>query len=277
MNKVLSWGLSLAAILILGLSFFHASWLADDPAGAPKLVAAKGVQPAVDTSGCVATVNMGANAIAVGHDVASLQGAAGAMADAVHVPAEVKRGALVIPPQFERKCEADKARAPSDASEVVAAVTKPELFWHVKGAAAANALLAKLPAGDKRHIVIGDSAAMKAVKSERPQARTFDTALARQCVSEYRLSGLWGSMPASCQGGAMLLTLDDLGLTLWGWPNRLIDRAAKANVTLIIAESVDGDTIKGLSDVNQYGDIANSYNGYIWVENISDLGPALRR
>jgi glycerophosphoryl diester phosphodiesterase len=231
----------------------------------------------MDAAGCVATANLGANASVYGHDVISLQAAAGSMADAIVVPVAAKGDAVQIAPQFERKCAADKAKPPSDASEVLAAVTKPELFWQVKGAESGAAMIAKLPAGDKRHILLGDTDAIKAVKAAQPDARVIDIAAARQCASDYKLSGLWGSMPATCQNGAMLLTLDDLGLTLWGWPNRLIARAAEANVTLIVAEAVEGDTIKGLSDVTQYGDIAGSYNGYIWVQDISEMGPALRR
>ena len=79
---------------------------------------------------------------------------------------------------------------------------------------------------------------------------------ARTCASDYRLSGLWGSVPASCREGVMLLTLDDLGYTLWGWPDRFIARMKNANVRLIIAEDVVDGRIKGLSDVHQYGDIA---------------------
>ena len=75
----------------------------------------------------------------------------------------------------------------------------------------------------------------------------------------------------------MLLTLTDLGFTLWGWPNRFLQRMAEANVQIIIAQDVAGGQIKGLTDVNQYGDIANSYNGYIWIDKISELGPALKR
>jgi glycerophosphoryl diester phosphodiesterase len=277
MNKVTGWLLTVAALVVFGLSFFHASWLAATPSGGPKLVAAKGVVPAMDPQGCVATANLGANAAVYGHDVTSLQAAAGTMADALAVPVAAKGDALQVASQFERKCAADKAQAPSDASVVLAAITKPVLFWKVKGAESGNALAAKLPAGDKRHVALGDAAAVKAIKAAKPDAQAFDIATARQCASDYKLSGLWGSMPATCKDGAMLLTLDDLGLTLWGWPNRLIARAADANVTLIVAESVEGDAIKGLSDVTQYGDIAGSYNGYIWVDNIAELGPALRR
>jgi glycerophosphoryl diester phosphodiesterase len=277
MNRIATWLLALGALVIFGLSFFHASWLAADPAGGPKLIASKGTTPAFDAAGCAATANLGANAIQFSPDVSALQSVAGSMADAVHVDLTDTGETLSVAPQFERKCLADTARAPSDASEVIAAVTKPELFWDVKSAAGAKVLLAKLPASDKRHIIMGSSETVKAAKSARPDVRVFDVAAARDCTANYRLSGLWGTMPESCRGGTMLLTLGDLGLTLWGWPNRLIARAAEADVTLIVAEDIEGDRIKGLSNVTQYGEIARSYNGYIWIENIAELGPALRR
>jgi glycerophosphoryl diester phosphodiesterase len=277
MNKATGWLLSLVAIIIFGLSFFHASWLAATPVGGPKLVAAKGVVPAMDAQGCVATANLGTNAAVYGHDVISLQAAAGTMADGVHVPVAAKGDALQVAKQFERTCAADKAQAPSDASEVLAAITKPDLFWQVKGAESGKALIAKLPPGDKRHIILGDNDAVTAIKAIRPDARAYDIVVAAACASDYKMSGLWGSMPETCKKGVMLLTLDNLGLTLWGWPNRLMARAADENITLIIAENVQNGEIKGLSDVTQYGQIASSYNGYIWINDISEMGPALRR
>ncbi|MFN7324812.1 MAG: hypothetical protein ACK5SM_08715, partial [Sphingomonadales bacterium] len=96
------------------------------------------------------------------------------------------------------------------------------------------------------------------------------------CAADYRAS-LLGSVPQSCTNGVMLLTLDDLGFTLWGWPNRFLDRMAKAKTMVIIAQSVEGTAIKGLTEPSQYGEIAKDFNGYIWVDKIEELGPALRR
>jgi glycerophosphoryl diester phosphodiesterase len=277
MNRILGWLLTVVALLVLGLTFFHASWLAAEPAGGPRLVAARGVAPVLDAAGCTVNGNTGFRAVDVGPDVGALQAAAGSMADAIRIPVVLSAGQLLIAPQFDRRCAADKAKPRSTASEVIASITKPELIWQIAGVDTADALLKQLPADDNRHLFLGDAAAVKSVKAERPAARAFSVASARQCAADYRLSGLWGSMPASCKNGAMLLTLDDLGITLWGWPNRLIARAADANVVLIVADSVEGDAVTGLSDVTHYGDIAHSFNGYIWIDAINELGPALRR
>ena len=149
--------------------------------------------------------------------------------------------------------------------------------WAVaEGVDAARALVAALPAGDLRHMLIGDDASVRAAKAERPAMRAFTIAAARKCATDYRGS-LLGSVPESCTNGVMLLTLDDLGFTLWGWPNRFLDRMAKAKTMVIIAQSVEGATIQGLTEPSQYGEIAKDFNGYIWVDKIEELGPALQR
>jgi hypothetical protein len=262
--------------LFFAFTLLHASWLADAPKGGPKLVAGKGVAPVLGRDGCVSAANAGYGAVAVGPDLAALQLAAGAEADAVHVPVEMVDGKLVPVRQFASTCAADLAQPRPDVAATAYSLSRPELFWQAEGADAAKALLAQLPAGDRRHILIGDDAAVTMAKAERPAMRAFSIASARKCAADYRGS-LLGSVPESCANGVMLLTLDELGFTLWGWPNRFLDRTAKANTAVIIAQDVAGGKIKGLTDVRQYGEIASGFNGYVWVDRIEELGPALRR
>lgn len=270
-----------AAALLFGFSLFQASWLADKPSGNPKLIADHAAEPVRDVAGCVASANSGFGGTIFASDIAALQAAAGSGADAIRITTQVTNGEIGVAPQFESQCATDQARPRSTIAEAMSGLSRPELFWQIKGEAAAKLLVADLPppAVDvpDRNVVIGDEAAAQYIGSLRPSHNAFSVVGARKCASDYRLSGLWGSVPASCKDGTMLLTLDDLGFTLWGWPNRFLARMKGANVRLIIAEEViDGD-IKGLTNVNQYGAIANSYNGYIWVDNIEELGPALKR
>jgi hypothetical protein len=272
--------LTLAA-LIFGFTLFQASWLADKPSGKAQLVADHAAEPVRDAAGCVASANSGFGGSSVGSDVAALQAAAGSGANAIRVTTQMTDGVLGVAPQFDSTCPADEARLPATMAEILSGLTRPEIFWQVKGEAAAKQLVAALPtpaidvAG--QNIIIGDAPAVAYITGLQPSHRAFSIESARICASDYRLSGLWGSVPESCKNGTMLLTLNDLGFTLWGWPNRFLARMKDANVRLIIAEDVEDGQIKGLTDVNQYGDIANSYNGYIWVDNIEELGPALRR
>ena len=271
----------LIAALLMVFTVFQASWLADKPVGKPKLIADHAADPVRDAAGCVASANSGYGGAVVGPDIAALQVAAGIGADAIRVTTQMTNSALNVAPQFESACVADNARAPASIKDAVAGLTKPELFWQVQGALAAKQLVASLPTPSidvtGQNILIGDAAAVAFIESLQPAHAAFSIAGARKCASDYHVSGMWGSVPESCNNGTMLLTLDDIGYSLWGWPNRFLARMKAANVRLIIAEDVVDGQIKGLTDVTQYGDIANSYNGYIWVDNIEELGPALRR
>jgi glycerophosphoryl diester phosphodiesterase len=266
------------AALFFGFTLLHASWLADKPQGKPKLIADHGVEPVRNTAGCIAEANAGYGSTSFGPDIAALQGAVGAQADAVRLTTEMVAGKLVLARQFKSECGADTARPHVGITEAAAGMTKPFLFWQIEGADQAEMLLAQLPdAAVERSVILGDDTAVATAKVLKPSAWAFSISTARNCAADYQQSGLWGSVPASCQGGTMLLTLDDLSYTLWGWPNRYLERMKDAGVRVIIAESVVDGKIKGLSNVTQYGDIADSFNGHIWVDNITDLGPALKR
>ncbi len=266
-----TWIILAAAALFFGFSLFHASWLASKPEGIPLLIANKGAEPTRDTQGCAS----GPSASEVG----SLAMAVGSEANALNMTTQVVGGQLVVARQFESTCASDKGRPNSSIGEAVYALSKPELLWRVKGAEQAAMLLAALPAAaaEDKQALIGDDAAVAAFKKARPKAWSFSISAAQACASDYKLFGLWGAVPASCKQGTMLLTMDQVGYTLWGWPNRFLARTGAAGLKVVIAESVDGDSITGLTDVNRYGDIANSFNGYIWIDDIEGLGPALKR
>jgi hypothetical protein len=266
-------------MLVFGFTLFQASWLADAPKGRPLLVAGKAVEPVRDAQGCASSMAMGYGGPVNGADVNALAMTVGSEADAVQVTTAMAGGQLGVAPQYEAKCAADKDRAPAPISEVVATLTKPQLLWRAKGGTQAAELLAALPPPEAqdRQGLIGDEAAVAAFKKARPKAWAFSVPQARACASDYKLSGLWGGIPASCAQGTMLLTVDELGYTLWGWPNRFLARTGAAGLKVAVAEGVEGDRIVGLTDVTRYGDIADSFNGYIWIDNIEELGPALRR
>jgi glycerophosphoryl diester phosphodiesterase len=266
-----NWIILGVAMLFFGFSLFQASWIAATPAGKPLLVAGKGAEPTRGTDGCASGPSAS--------DMGSLAMAAGSEADALHISTEMMDGALVIAKQYESKCASDNARGRSSINEASYALSKPQLLWRVKDADQAKALAAMLPPakGEDKQGLIGDKAAVDAFRKARPNAWAFNIAEARACASDYGTSGLWGAIPESCKQGTMLITINETGYTLWGWPNRFLARTGAAGVKVVIAESVEGDVIKGLSDVNRYGDIADSFNGYIWIDNIEELGPALKR
>lgn len=266
--------------LFFAFTLVHASWLADVPKGKPKLIADRGMPLITDAQGCLVRANSGYGGMRFGPDVESLQLAAGSGADAIVVRTGREDMGVIVWPDFKAKCPADERDDFDSPALAAKALSKPELIWRASGGDVANEIVQMLsgtvPGALDRSLFILPESDLPAFAKTNPKLRAFSVSSARRCAADYRAS-LLGSVPTSCANGVMLLTLDELGFTLWGWPNRFLERMAKANTMVIIAQSVDGDTIKGLTDPSQYGEIANSFNGYVWVDKIEELGPALKR
>ena len=73
----------------------------------------------------------------------------------------------------------------------------------------------------------------------------------------------------------MMIPLDRQGW-LAGWPNRLLARMEEAGARVIVTgpETARGDP-QGLDLPEQFGEIPDSFNGYIWVDDIWNMAPAL--
>jgi glycerophosphoryl diester phosphodiesterase len=273
--------LTLIAVFF-GFTLLHASWLAEEPAGRPKLIAGNAVALPTGTDGCIIDPEAGYGASLPAADIRMLQAAIGNGAGGINVPVEYGSGAPNIPRLFKTECPADSARPRALLSDAPAALSSAELYIRVDTPdtiptpSNIPALLAAIPPATKA-VFYGSDDAVSAIRAVRPDSAAFSIKQARACTAAYKSSGWMGSVPEICNGTAALLTLDDLGITLWGWPNRFLARMKTANVRMIIAQDVQGEKITGLTTPEQYGDIASSYNGAIWVEDIEALGPALKQ
>lgn len=278
MGQSIRYAIVAAALVLFAVSLYHASWIAPDPVGGPKLVAGKPAMLPRDPDGCIAEPpsarmwdsEYGSQQPA---ELRQLLLAAGNSADAVVIESVMQNSQLVLARDMGAGCAADIVKPRADAKAALAALTKPEQFIRVSAGAHAAAVLSAAPPGDVRQVYFGNTPADIAAIKTAP-AFAIDTA--RQCAGEYRQVGMWGSVPESCRSATMLLTLDDLGIGLWGWPDRFLARMAENDVRVIIAADVTEAGITGLTELPQYGEIASSYNGYIWIDDIEKLGPALR-
>jgi hypothetical protein len=269
--------LGIFVLVLAGLSLFNASWIADAPVGGPQLLAAKPVDIPRNAGGCITDVQSGYGAAMLAPETQMLLSAAGNGAQAIMIDSEAENGIPVLPRAFPFTCAADAARPRAPLVVALQALSKPVQYIRVRSVEHATQILAVLPGDQNKRIFFGDAKGVAAIKAALPQAKGFSITGARACVSAYRGSGWYGSVSAECRGGTILLSLDDLGFTLWGWPNRFLARMKDAGTKVIIAESIDGETITGLHRIEQYGDIASSFSGTIVIDSIADLGPALRR
>jgi glycerophosphoryl diester phosphodiesterase len=114
---------------------------------------------------------------------------------------------------------------------------------------------------------------LETIRRAFPHAWAWNPEGARACAQRYRLIGWTSLVPAQCRGGTMAIPIGS-SLTMWGWPNRLLARL-KANGAHAIA-LVDLDSGAGLTHARQLGDIAQSFTGYVLVDDYWTVGPAIR-
>ena len=99
---------------------------------------------------------------------------------------------------------------------------------------------------------------------------------AKACTTDYVLYGWTGIVPKSCHNGAChphQLSMADVGLAQP--PDRADGERRRAKV-IVFGPYESGKSNEGLTDVHDLGRIPASFNGYIWVEDIWAIGPALK-
>jgi len=128
---------------------------------------------------------------------------------------------------------------------------------------------------DEGDAFYGHPAPVARIKEIYPNAWAWSTEAANQCSSDYLLTGWTGMIPGSCTGGTMIIPLDRLWM-FWGWPNRLVERMESVGARIIVTGgNSTGESMAGLTLPEQLGDIPRSFNGYVWVDDIWTVGPAL--
>jgi len=135
---------------------------------------------------------------------------------------------------------------------------------------------AGVDANQPRFAFFGNARVLGPIRAKAPKAWTMDRAGAERCTSDYIKFGWSGWFPVSCAGGTIVVPLDRQW-AFWGWPDRLQARAAEHGARLLlVGPSGDNHSGVGLSRVGQLTRIPASFTGYVWIDDIYNLGPALR-
>lgn len=169
----------------------------------------------------------------------------------------------------------------STLDDVLADMPRAHFLYRVNGAmpdegerlAARLRMLGRDPvtAGDA---FTGNEAAVAALGEAFPGAWTVRRSAADACTGDYRLTG-WSHVftPQSCANGTLVAPLDRR-FSLWGWPNRLLQRMASVNArVLLVARERDW---AGLTHARQLGEIPVGFNDAVMVDDYWTVGPALR-
>ncbi len=166
---------------------------------------------------------------------------------------------------------------------LAAAAFKPFLFnFKSNDPGEANQLNAILKTAGRNALKEGDGfygaeAPVKRMKELIPGTWAWSNAGAKTCTTDYAWMGWLGIMPDSCKDGTLIVPLN-YQWAFAGWPNRTIARMETAGARiLIIGPMKSGEASGGLTHGDQLTDIPANFNGYVMVEDIRKVGPALVR
>ncbi len=280
MNNSIKYSIAFIAFIVLGLSLYNASWIADEPKGKIKLVGHGKWPLPVDSNDCIIDAQLALNEKAYNADVRSLRTIGAYDADGINFETELEGGKLVIPRPPATNCLSDLERPRSGIVPAIEAMSALDIYMPLRSGddIKADALVQALKGKTfpNQVWVYGNDILTKKVAAALPNVKALPIAAARQCITDYKSSGWYGNIPDSCAQGQAIITLDD-GFALWGWPNRLMARFAENDIAILIVKDIKEGELLGLTKVDSYGDIPETFTGTIWVEDIKNLGPALIR
>jgi glycerophosphoryl diester phosphodiesterase len=128
----------------------------------------------------------------------------------------------------------------------------------------------------RRDIFYGDRGPVDRMKVHYPNAWAWSIKQsAKDCTKDYVLYGWTSIIPESCRNGTLIVPLN-YQWAVWGWPNRTIQRMDKVGARVLIVAPYGHDGPMGLTLPEQLGEIPASFKGYVWVDDIWTVGPALR-
>ncbi len=166
--------------------------------------------------------------------------------------------------------------------EVLRALPEKPLLYNFKSknVAEADLLAAALKAAGRKVEEIGDGfygddAVIARIRTHFPKAWAFSKEGAKACTKAYAWQGWFGITPATCKGGTLIVPLN----RQWafaGWPNRAQARMSAVGARVLLVGPQGDDLPMGLDLPEQITAVPSTFTGYLWVEDIVAVGPAVR-
>jgi glycerophosphoryl diester phosphodiesterase len=129
---------------------------------------------------------------------------------------------------------------------------------------------------DDKYAFYGHPRVTRRMKELVPGAWTFWKEDGKGCLIDYMKFGWTSHVPESCRNTTVAIPLN-YQWAIWGWPNRFLDRMAKANTKVLMMGPYEKGEIAGIETPEQLDDVPRDFNGYLWVEDFYAVGRALRQ
>ena len=166
--------------------------------------------------------------------------------------------------------------------EALAALPETPLLYNVQSddAAFGDRLIGALKAAGRDPVAMHDgfsapAPALARIRAAWPKAWSYSDEELGACTNDYLVQGWLGLTPAACRGGTIVIPLNRERLYA-GWPDRLIARMEAAGGRIIVIAPSGDHKPMGLDLPEQVGQIPVNFNGYVWVDDMWSVGPALR-
>lgn len=144
----------------------------------------------------------------------------------------------------------------------------------------ADLLAAALKRAGRDPVAAGDAffgtgAPVRRIGELYPQVWRFDVSRAIECSLAYARWGWLAITPRVCRGAALIVPVNRRH---WfaGWPNRAIARMHAVGARVILTGPYDGHSFNGgLNRPDQLATVPARFDGYVWVEDMARLAPAI--
>lgn len=146
----------------------------------------------------------------------------------------------------------------------------------------ADQLYAILKAAGRDPLTEGDGfygaeAPVKRMKQLVPGIWGWSKPGVKACTQDYAWMGWMGITPESCKNGTLVVPLD-YQWAIAGWPARTVARMEAVGARILITGPMNNrESTRGLTHGDQLTAIPKGFNGYVMVEDILQVGPALIR
>ena len=140
-----------------------------------------------------------------------------------------------------------------------------------------HAYLDKAGVDRKLLVVVGGQQPVERLRTLDPALRAVSKADAKACLKDYLLTGWYGNVPVHCRNTFVAVPVD-YAWTLWGWPNRFLERMQRHGTDVYVGGRADFElqSIEGLDDPADLDHLPEDWKGGVMTDRIELVGPKLK-